>query len=97
VDSYAKHPKRLNELGWVSRHSTDDGKVDGFRLGGVRCGNDLHEAGLRSGDVVHSVNGKKVSSIPQALLAYGALRRASELRVEITRKGTRRTLVYLIG
>ena len=94
VDAYAKKPATLGALGWVSRHEGEDGKADGFALGGIRCGNDLHEAGLRNGDVVHSVNGKPLTSVPQALWAYTTQRKKDELQLQITRNGRERILTY---
>lgn len=94
VDAYAKKPATLSALGWVNRHDGASGKADGFQVGGIRCGNDLHAAGLRNGDVVHAVNGRPVRSIPEAIWAYTKLRKADEIEVEITRKGARRTLTF---
>ncbi len=94
---YAKHPGKLDNLGWVARHEGADGKPDGFRLGGVSCGSDLHQAGLRAGDVVHSVNGKSINNVAQALFAYTSLKKSDELEVVITRKGERKVLTYRLG
>jgi len=94
VQSYARSLSRLNELGWSRPHEGPDGRNDGMLVGGVRCGSDLHQAGLRSGDVVHTVNGRPVKSFPQALLVYRKVRNDPTVRVELTRRGERRTLVY---
>ena len=77
-------------------HRSADGKVDGFRIRRIRCGGVLHEAGLRNGDVVHTVNGKPVRTLPQALGAYRRLRKKRVLWLEVTRRGDTRTLRYLL-
>ena len=64
VDHYA-HITRYRKLGHVSWYRDDDGRKEGFKLRRIHC--DLREAGIRNGDVVTSVNGKTVRSIPQAL------------------------------
>ena len=97
VSSYAKKPATLGELGWVERHTNAHGKADGFRVGGIRCGNDLHEAGLRNGDVVHSVNGKPLTSVAEALWAYATVNRNQRLQLRITRKGQTHTLLYKLA
>lgn len=95
VKRYTSDWSRLNELGWSERHEGADGKADGMRIGGVRCGSDLHDAGIRAGDVVHTVNGRKVTSIPQAILVYTAVRNDPVIEVVLsTRKGERKTLTY---
>ena len=83
ISSYATHPARLDALGWVSRHENNAGKADGFKLGGIQCGTDLHEAGFRNGDVVHSVNGKPIHNVAQALLAYAGLKKKNAVDVAI--------------
>lgn len=96
VKRYSGHPGRLDDLGWSARHEGPDGKPDGMRIGGVQCGSDLWDVGIRPGDVLHAVNGRPIHGIPQALLAYTALRGQSEFDVEITRDGRRKTLHYVL-
>ncbi|MCA9495132.1 MAG: hypothetical protein KC621_34625 [Myxococcales bacterium] len=96
VKRYTGHLGRLDDLGWSARHEGPDGKPDGMRIGGVKCGSDLWDVGIRPGDVVHAVNGRPIHGIPQALLAYTALRGQSEFEVEITRDGRRKTFRYLL-
>lgn len=97
IKEYTKNFGKLNSLGWSRTHRGDDGKADGMSVGGVRCNNDLHRAGIRSGDVIHSVNGHKVRNLVQALAVYGKVRKDRVLRVEITRRGKPRTLTYRIA
>lgn len=91
---YARHPGKLDDLGWVARHEDDAGDADGFRLGGIQCGSELLSAGFQNGDVVHSVNGRTITSVGQALLAWAALKRSETLTVVISRRGKEKTLVY---
>jgi hypothetical protein len=94
VQIYTRSLQKLDELGWSKRHLSPDGKADGMQIGGVKCNSDLHRAGIRSGDVVHSVNGREVTSIPDALFVYARVRKDDIIRVELTRKGQRKTFVY---
>lgn len=94
IRRYTLNFKALNSLGWSKRHDGPDGRPDGMLIGGVRCNNDLYRAGIRSGDIVHTVNNHNVRNIAQAVIVYGKVRRDRLIRVEITRRGQRRTLTY---
>jgi len=54
------------------------------------------QIGLENGDIVHSINGSRLSSPDEALLAYATLKNASDLSVEVTRGSGRVTLRYLL-
>jgi hypothetical protein len=98
LQSYTRNFARLDSLGWSKRHDGADGKADGMLIGGVKCNSDLHRAGIRSGDVVHSVNGRGVTSFVDAFFVYTKVRNDPVVRVEITRRGQRKLLVYrLVG
>ncbi len=95
IESYAFNMKKLETLGAVGHHEGDDGKRDGFIVGRIRCGTPLHQGGLRNGDVVHSVNGKKVNNVLQAIGAYRKVKKADEVEIELTRRnGKRLTFTY---
>jgi hypothetical protein len=95
VDHYTGDLAALNRLGYVKKHVAEDGKKsDGLLVRGIRCGNDLHELGIRNNDIVHSVNGKKVRNLVQAIAVYMQLRGKKDFEVEITRGGKRLTMRY---
>ena len=91
VDHYA-HITRYRKLGHVSWYRGDDGRKEGFKLRRIHC--DLREAGIRNGDVVTSVNGKTVRSIPQAITLYWKVRRQTRVVLEIIRRGNPMTIIY---
>lgn len=97
VDAYTSDLKKAAKLAWVGWHRDAEGEIDGFRVKKIRCGSVLHQAGFRNGDVITSVNGKPVTSIPQALSAYRKLRRKRILNVELNRKGEARKLRYRLS
>ncbi len=94
IRGYTRNLKAINALGWSRQHDGPDGRPDGMLIGGVQCNNDLYRAGVRSGDIVHTVNDHKVNNVPQALIVYGKVRRDRLIRVVITRRGQRKTLTY---
>ncbi|TNE84250.1 MAG: serine protease [Deltaproteobacteria bacterium] len=95
VDHYTGDLSELNRLGYVKKHVGEDGgKSDGLLVRGIRCGNDLHELGIRNNDIVHTVNGKKVRNLLQAVAVYLKLKGQEDFVVELTRGGKRVTLRY---
>ena len=64
-----------------------DGKVLGVRLHGVRSDSLLGVLGLKSGDVLQSINGFEMGSPEKALEAYARLRTANSLAVKVQRAG----------
>ena len=91
VDYYA-HITRYRKLGRVSWHRGDDGERDGFKVRRINC--DLREAGIRNGDIVNTVNGQTVQTIPQAISLWLKVRRKNRIVLEITRRGVPMTINY---
>ena len=71
-------------------------KYDGFKLVGVRPGSLYRALGIRSGDVIKSVNGTAIDSPTKALELFEQLKSSSDIKVEIDRRGQPKTLSYTI-
>lgn len=84
VDYYTSHLKEASKLAYAYWYK-EDGDVVGFRIRRVRCGTILHQAGFRNGDVIRGINGRDVTTIAQAMVAYHKLRRKRNLRVKVQR------------
>ena len=84
VDYYARLT-RYNQLGHARWHEGNDGERDGFRLRRIHC--DLHEAGMRNGDIVNSIDGRTVTTVREAIRLWLKVRRKSRMILNITRKG----------
>jgi general secretion pathway protein C len=67
-------------------------KVVGIRLFGIRNGTLLNHLGMQNGDRLESINGFNMSDPQKALEAYGRLRTADSLKVQMNRKGAPVTL-----
>ena len=91
VDYYARLT-RYNQLGHARWHEGGDGERDGFRLRRIHC--DLHEAGMRNGDVVNSIDGRTVTTVREAIRLWFKVRRKNRVVLNITRKGRPLTLTY---
>lgn len=68
------------------------GKPYGFRVSNVDKDSLIYELGVRSGDVVRSVNGTAIHTPEDAFKAYQELQDASGVEVELERRGSSTTL-----
>ncbi len=71
-----------------------EGKPDGLSLTGMKPGSLFRKMGLHNGDIIMGVDGKVITSVDDALRFYESLKSASELKLEIQRRGRPLTLNY---
>jgi general secretion pathway protein C len=71
-------------------------RADGLRVFGVRPDSAHARLGLRSGDIIHSVNGIDLSSPDKMLEAITQLRNESSIALSITRRSEPVTLNYRV-
>jgi len=93
--------RALGNLRWLpgAAHVTPDvrdGKPFGFRIVWVKPGGPIASLGLRSGDILVSINGLDITTPDHALEAYSKLKAARRLVLGLVREGQRTTLEYLI-
>lgn len=86
----------LSRMARAIPHRNSDGQPDGFRLSGVRRNELLYKLGIRSGDIVHGVNGQPLTSIAEAMNAMQTLQRESSFTFEVTRRGQKKTMSYQV-
>ncbi len=94
VESYVRHPERALELGRVAWQRDETGEVVGFRIARVRCASPLRALGLRRGDVIVSIGGRRVDSYRDAVRVLRRFHRRDHLRVRVLRGGRRLVLAY---
>lgn len=58
----------------------------GFRLENVPSGSIIEEAGIKSGDIIHSVEGRRLESVQDAMQALGVIRKQSGFEVVLLRQ-----------
>lgn len=73
-----------------------NGKPDGLTLSRVRRDSIFTRLGLRSGDIITGVDGQPIESVDDALKFYNSLKSASNLNLQIRRRGQTQTLQYAI-
>lgn len=85
LDWYATHLGELERQVGVSSYRDEDGKRGGAKLYLPRC-SVLRQGGMRTGDIVRTVNGRKVNTIAQGVATWLAVRNQKTITVELTRK-----------
>ncbi|MFU8804821.1 MAG: PDZ domain-containing protein, partial [Bradymonadaceae bacterium] len=73
-----------------------DGEAHGLRLVGVTPNSVFSQLGIRSGDVIHSINGTSLSNQRQALDLLDSMRRENNVVIEVERRGSRQKYEYNI-
>lgn len=77
-----------------ARPARNGNGIAGMRMSRISAGTLLHELGIRNGDVIQSVNGFDLTNPQKALEAYGRLRTANGLSLQIERRGKPTTIEY---
>lgn len=73
-----------------------DGQPDGLTLSRIQRDSIFTQLGLRSGDIITGVDGQKIQSVDDALKFYNSLKSASNVSIEIRRRGKTEQLEYNI-
>lgn len=96
VEQALANPESLAGQVRVTPHKGTDGAVDGYRLSGIRRGSVFEKLGIKNGDIIHTVNGKALTSTSDAMNAYQSLQNESSFSFEITRRSKRQTMEYQV-
>lgn len=93
--------EKLDDLNEVTRWARviphyRDGQPQGFKIVGVRPGSPLAHLGVRSGDVLKSVNDEEIDSPNKALELLERLKTEDSVVIEMDRRGRKVTLEYRI-
>lgn len=79
------------QLARVDWARDDNGRIEGFQVLRTPCNSPLFQVDIQTGDVIHSINGKEIRSLPQAFSAVRKLKRHDALHIELSRNGRRST------
>ena len=92
VTYYTASVGRFNQLGWSRPNDKGDGK--GWFVSGFGCNDALWHGGLRRGDVVLTVNGKKTNNMMQVFMLYSKVKTKKHFEVKVRRRGKQVVLHY---
>ena len=74
----------------------NDGKIDGFKIYNIKSDSLFKKIGMRNGDVIRRINGMEVNSPEQGLQVFETLRSERNINIDLTRRGSNKTLNYTI-
>jgi len=72
----------------------NNGKPEGFTISEIAPGSLYQQAGLQNGDIILSVNGKRITGAKQAMSMYQSLQSAAAIDLELIRAGQLRQIHY---
>ena len=78
------------------RPHIEDGKASGISITGIKPNTVFRKMRLRNGDIITGINGAPIESVEDAMQLFGDLSSASEVQLEIKRRGRKRVLNYKI-
>jgi general secretion pathway protein C len=87
VDYLMNNKQELMKSGGKVIPNMQDGKIDGFKIFGIRKKSLWAELGFNNGDVINSINGKPLSGPSAALGMFSEFKGADSISVNLSRSG----------
>jgi general secretion pathway protein C len=93
--------KAVENLGDLMNQATfrphlEDGQPSGISISGIKPNAVFRKLRLRNGDVITGVNNQSISTVEDAMKAFGSLSTDTPVQVKIKRRGREETLEYRI-
>ncbi len=73
-----------------------NGKANGFKLFSIRPNSLYAKIGIQNGDIIQKINGYEINSPDKALAIYSKLKDATNISVDLLRRGKKKSLSYNI-
>ncbi len=70
------------------------GQADGILLYGIKQNSMFKKMGIQNGDIIMGVDGTDIRSVEDAITLYDTLKNASEVKMQIKRRGKTKELLY---
>ena len=74
----------------------ENGVPAGLALSSIKPNSIFRRMGLRNGDIISGVDGNEISSVDDALRLVDSLKSASNLSVQLKRRGREKNIEYII-
>ena len=87
VNASAQPYQGMSPIAPAIAQAQEQSRSQGFRVTGAGVGSRLYQFGMRSGDIIRSINGVPVNSQNEAALATKNMKGASSLTFEVERGG----------
>jgi len=78
------------------RPHMENGEASGLKLSSIKPNSIFRRMGLRNGDVLMGVDGENIQTVDDALKLYENLKTSSSVQVDVKRRGSIRTINYMI-
>lgn len=78
------------------RPHMENGEAGGLKLSSIKPNSIFRRMGLRNGDVLMGVDGQNIQTVDDALKLYENLKTSSSVKVDLKRRGSIRTIDYMI-
>jgi general secretion pathway protein C len=95
IESAMENLDQLMDQARIRPH-IEEGKPAGISITGIKPNTIFRKMRLRNGDIITGVNGDPIETVEDAMKIFGDLSSASEVQVEIKRRGRKRVLDYKI-
>jgi general secretion pathway protein C len=95
IESALENLDQLMDQARIRPH-IEDGRPAGISITGIKPNTIFRKMRLRNGDILTGVNGAPIETVEDAMRIFGDLTSASEVQVEIKRRGRKRILDYKI-
>jgi general secretion pathway protein C len=95
IENALQNLDQLMEQARIRPH-IEEGKPSGISITGIKPNTIFRNMRLRNGDIITGVNGTPIESVEDAMKIFGDLSSASEVQLEIKRRGRKRVLNYKI-
>jgi general secretion pathway protein C len=95
IEGALENLDQLMESAQIRPH-IEEGRASGISITGIKPNTIFRNMRLRNGDIITGVNGDPIETVDDAMRIFGDLRSASEVQVEIKRRGRKRVLNYKI-
>ena len=95
IESALENLDQLMDQARIRPH-IEEGKPAGISITGIKPNTIFRKMRLRNGDIITGVNGAPIETVEDAMKIFGDLSSASEVQVEIKRRGRKRVLDYKI-
>ena len=95
IESALENLDQLMDQARIRPH-IEEGKPAGISITGIKPNTIFRKMRLRNGDIITGVNGAPIETVDDAMKIFGDLSSASEVQVEIKRRGRKRVLDYKI-
>jgi len=95
IDSALNNINQLMQQARV-RPYFQNGRPSGLLLSHIRQNSLFAQLGLKSGDIIKGVNGRRIQTVEDALSFYNSLKSESSVRLQLERGGREKTIAYRI-